>query len=436
MTSKLFALAILLAAFATAGADPRLPHEARASSLGVASCSSSLCHGSVAPWQGDGVRQDEYVIWSRSDRHARAYHTLLTERSREIARHLGLKEPAHRAPECLDCHAHHVPAARRGEKFDLSDGVSCEACHGPAERWLRKHVEPGATRGESLKLGLYPLWEPASRARLCLSCHFGNARKFVTHRMMVAGHPRMSFELDTFARIQPPHYREGRLGASPSRDGVRAWAIGQAVAAEALLEILLDETRRRDGLFPELVLFDCHACHRPMSGGRSRQVRSGVVPGAVRLNDANLLMLRHVVRRVLPQAAPEFDRATAALHAAIAGGSDAPGRARALLDQVREIRGRIAAYRFAPVDLRAIMSSIIEDGLRGEYSDYQSAEQTAMAVQAVADVMVRAGQLRAATLRPVLVQMLDAVADDERYVPGRFVQALGAVRAVFESGAR
>ena len=44
------------------------------------------------------------------------------------------------------------------------------------------------------------------RAGLCLSCHFGNQEKFVTHRMMGAGHPRMSFELDTFTQLQPAHF--------------------------------------------------------------------------------------------------------------------------------------------------------------------------------------------------------------------------------------
>lgn len=436
MRSKPLILVIALVVPGTACADPRLPHDAGGKSLGVASCSSSLCHGSVAPWKGDGVRQDEYVIWSRADRHSRAYHTLLTERSREIAVRLGLKEPAHRASECLDCHAHHVPAARRGEKFDLSDGVGCEGCHGPSEGWIRTHLEPGATRAESLRRGLYPIWNPVARARLCVSCHFGSPRKFVTHRMMVAGHPRMSFELDTFVRIQPPHFRDRRDVTASARDGVRAWAVGQAVASEALLEILIDEARRRDGLFPELALFDCHACHRPMSGGRSKQVRSGVVPGAVRLNDANLLMLRHIVRRVMPAAAGEVDRATAALHAAIARGADAPERARVLLELLREILPRIAAHRFTPEELRAIILGLIEDGLRGEYTDYQGAEQTAMAVQAVADVMVRAGQLRAAALRPAIDRVLEAVGDDERYSPERFAHALGALRAALHEAVR
>ena len=49
--------------------------------------------------------------------------------------------------------------------------------------------------------------EPVERARLCLSCHFGDPLRFANHRIMGAGHPRMSFELDTFTALQPAHFK-------------------------------------------------------------------------------------------------------------------------------------------------------------------------------------------------------------------------------------
>ena len=51
-------------------AEPELPHYAEDKHLGVASCSSSTCHGSVRPWQNANVFQNEYVTWSREDAHA------------------------------------------------------------------------------------------------------------------------------------------------------------------------------------------------------------------------------------------------------------------------------------------------------------------------------------------------------------------------------
>ena len=233
----------------TCMANPTLPQQAPARSLGVATCASSLCHGSVQPWQESRVLQNEYLTWSRSDRHARAYETLLGERSAAIARKLGLAEPPQQAGVCLACHAHNVPPARRASGFVLADGVGCEACHGPAERWMKPHVEPGASRGKLAPLGLYPVWEPVRRTRLCLGCHFGNAQKLVTHRMMAAGHPRLSFEIDTFMQIQPPHYATPRGGGGDAiAQGVRAWSLGQALAATELLELLAHPTRGRVGV--------------------------------------------------------------------------------------------------------------------------------------------------------------------------------------------
>src|SRR5690606_27638381 len=107
----------------------------------------------------------------------------------------------------LGCHATFVPAEKRGKRFALSDGVGCESCHGPASRWLGQHVTGEASRAENIAVGMYPTEEPAARAELCLTCHLGTADRFASHRLMGAGHPRLSFELDTFTRIQPAHFR-------------------------------------------------------------------------------------------------------------------------------------------------------------------------------------------------------------------------------------
>jgi len=215
-----------------------LPQNTPDKSLGVATCASSLCHGAVEPWKDSHVLQTEYFTWSRMDKHARAYSVLTNTRSQEIARKLGLKEPAHRSALCLDCHAHNVPQQRRGEHFVLSDGITCEGCHGPAEGWIKSHVEQGATHADNLARGMYPISDDVERARLCLSCHFGNRQKFVTHKMMAAGHPRMSFELDTFTSIEPAHFKRDGDAEKHKRawDGVRVWAIGQAMAVAELTD--------------------------------------------------------------------------------------------------------------------------------------------------------------------------------------------------------
>ena len=406
-----------------------LPYQAKGQHLGVVNCANSLCHGSVSAWKDANILQNEYVTWSRVDKHAtRAYHVLLEERSQRIAKNLGIKEPAHQAKLCLDCHAHNPPAAQRGERFKVADGVSCEACHGPAEGWIQSHVAPGASHADNVKRGLYPTNEPVAQARLCLSCHFGNRDKFVTHRMMGAGHPRMSFELDTFSQTQPPHFvvdadwrkRKGEW------DSVRVWAIGQALAAGELLDVLLDPKRSRDGLFPELVVFDCHACHHPMSDVRWSP-RTNTSPGRIRLNDANLLMLRQIVRRALPaEDANAFAQRVNELHKAVAGdGGDALESARAMKSTIDATVARLAAHAFSAADLRAMLGGLVEDGLAGQYRDYAGAEQATMAIGSLLAFLARRGELKDVRAANAAMDRLhETVRDDEKYRADRFQAAL------------
>jgi len=129
---------------------------------------------------------------------------------------------------CLDCHAHNPPPALRGDRFTQSEGIGCEGCHGPAADWISEHAVKGTPHSANIERGLYPN-QPIAQAKLCLSCHFGDESRFVTHRIMGAGHPRISFELKTFSALEPAHYRidadyEQRKG---SYDSVRLWAIGR-----------------------------------------------------------------------------------------------------------------------------------------------------------------------------------------------------------------
>ena len=432
-----FASSALIALTAGAAWAQPLPYEAKGKHVGVVNCASSLCHGAVSPWKDAHILQNEYITWSRVDKHAtRAYQVLFEERSRRIARNLGYQEPPHRAKACLDCHTHNPPPGRRDERFRIEDGVSCEACHGPAEGWLQSHVEEGATHARNVERGLYPAADPVAQARLCLSCHFGNRDKFVTHRMMGAGHPRMSFELDTFSQTQPPHFvvdadwrsRKGEW------DSVRVWAIGQALAAAELIDVLLDPKRGRDGLFPELFVFDCHACHHPMSDVRWAP-RAHSSPGRIRLNDAHFLMLRQIVRRALPAESAGFDARVAALHRAVAGdGGDPHESARAVREWLDRLVPALARTRFRAADLRAMLSGLVRDGLEGRYRDYAGAEQATMAIGSLLAYLARGRELpNVREANAALDRLHEAVKDDERYRPERFQEALaGLGRAVGE----
>jgi Cytochrome c554 and c-prime len=410
----------------TPAVHPPLPYQVTDKSMGVVNCANSLCHGSVQPFKDSNVLQNEYVTWSRVDKHARAYKVLFNEQSARIARNLGLGN-ASEAKICLDCHAHNVVKAQRGERFKFDDGVSCEACHGPSERWLPKHVEDGAKHAGNLAAGLFPTDDPTERARLCLSCHFGNADRFVTHRIMGAGHPRLSFELETFTAVEPAHFKIDSDWEQRKRlwDGVKVWAIGQALAVSEMMDLLTDPKRGHDGLFPELVLFDCHACHHPMSEKRWAPRIPGLGPGVVRLNDSSMLMVRAIARVVDPELGNRIVSRMNQLQQTVTGGGDAVGTARALKADVAQLTAELDQRTLTAADMRGVLAALVDEGLNGQFRDYAGAEQATMAIGSVTNFMYQKGILKSARdINGGLANLQAAVANDERYSPGQFETAL------------
>lgn len=413
-----------------------LPYQSPATHLGVASCASSTCHGSTIP-RASNVDQNEYLVWSDDeypDKHANAYDVLFDERSERIARNLGI-EAAHEAQICLDCHTDFVPPERRGERFTVEDGIGCEACHGGAERYLEAHYKPDATHERNLELGLFPTEDPRARAHLCLSCHFGSDDKYVTHRIMGAGHPRLSFELDTFTADQPAHYYVDDDYAARKRvwTGVQTWAIGQTLAARHFVNAVL---RGGDtGLFPELTLFDCHSCHHSMDDERWRPRASvGLGPGSLRFNDANLLMTYQLARVAVPDAAEPLHNGIRALHQASRRNREAVSQAaRDLLATLDDIELRLADYAFSGTDMRALIDGLIQYSLQGEHRDYATAEQTVMAISSILIALEQSGDFdeqRGDTLFAALDVVLETLEDEDAFRPAGFQEALESFRQV------
>ncbi len=416
---------------------PVLPYQSLHETQGTVTCASSLCHGAIKTWKESNVLQNEYITWSRTDKHAKAYNKLLNAKSQQIAKKLGLKQPAHEAKICLDCHAHNVPEDRRGDRFKLADGVTCEGCHGPAEKWLVTHIERDASHAKNKSAGLYPTSDAAPRAKLCLSCHFGNKDKLVTHRMMAAGHPRMSFELDTFTEIAPKHFVVDKDYAARKQvwDELKTWAIGQALVVSETMDILLDEKRGRDGLFPELILFDCHACHHPMSENRWKPKNAfgaSISPGLVRLNDGNLIMLRAVAFAIEPAQGEAIAEQIRKLHRAIAGDGDVQTEALALKKMANDLVTVIAHKPLNTATIRSAALRLIDDGLDGYYDDYAAAEQAVMAISSVGSFLNKQSGIRnVAAFNQNLRKLNDALASDERYKPAEFAARLRELRTSF-----
>ncbi len=433
---------ILIAAISSPVFAQTLPYRSADQTLGAVTCASSLCHGAVKIWKDSPVLQNEYITFTRTDKHTRAYKVLLNARSQRIAKNLGLKQPAHEAKICLDCHAHNIPVGQRGERFKFEDGITCESCHGPAERWIKPHInpvgDPTAHHAGNVANGLYPTSDAIARAKLCLSCHFGNKDKLVTHRMMGAGHPRMSFELDTFTEIAPKHFSVDKDYGERKKvwDDARTWAIGQALAVSETMDILADDKRGRDGLFPELVLFDCHACHHAMSDGRWKPKTvfgPSASPGLVRLNDANMIMLRALTAAIDVKLGDRIRDQVQKLHRAVAGEGSAHAEAANLRSLSNESVKVIATADFSALLVRRVLAGLIDDGLAGHYSDYAAAEQATMAMASVSSFLDKQGALKeVGAFNARLRKLNKLLANDERYQPPQFLAELKELRRLVE----
>jgi hypothetical protein len=360
--------------------------------LGIASCSGNNCHGATERPPESRVPGNEYVIWSKRDKHRIAYSVLLEERAIRMARTLGLPDAAN-AKICLDCHADNVAANLRGPQFQLSDGVGCEACHGGAAGWLGSHIAR-APHAQNVAAGMYPTELPAARAEKCLSCHFGDETRFLDHRIYGAGHPRLRFELDTFTAIQPAHFvvdksyveRKGRI------TDLQVWGAGQAISLIKRMDAIVDPRRRR-GVFPDFVVFDCQSCHHDY-GPNARPTTSGLGPGTVKLNDSNLVMLRVAAARVAPAAARSLSEHMLALHRATTEDWGAVQReAQAVRAAAQALVPALSRHEYSREDMRALADAVIAAGVQPDDWQVSHAEQAAMSLEAIINAMKSAGYM-------------------------------------------
>ncbi|SDC95809.1 Cytochrome c554 and c-prime [Sphingomonas sp. YR710] len=416
--------------------------------VGVASCAGSTCHGRSEP-TGKVVRQDELLRWqdpaSPTGAHSRAYTVLSGARARDIAARLNIG-PATDAPMCLGCHSD--PAyAGKGPQFHTSDGVGCEACHGGAQSWLSSHYAVGGTHAANVARGMYPLDRPRARAEKCLDCHFGSDRsgQFVSHRIMAAGHPRVSFELDLFSALQQHHLEDADYVSRKGRtNNVKLWAIGQAVAVNRATTLFADPKLGQEGVFPEITFFDCQTCHRQFVDGPKGKANWVANPGRPipsgmpAFNDENMIMLSAAARVAAPVLSAKFEADSRDFHAALAKDRASAVKAgKKLASSADQL-----AYAFARADLGRnatfdMIESIAGPTLAPRFTDYEGSVQAVMAVDTLLNALVRGGYVSdksAAAIRGSIDRAYKAVGDSNNYRPADFraalSQAASSIRAL------
>lgn len=440
LSAILTALAIVVGTLAAGAA-----YAAGGQYLGVATCAGSTCHGR-AEGNGAVVRQDEIATWqepsSPSGSHSRAYAVLGSLRGRQIGATLGIEPTG--SSECLQCHATPAPSGARAARFQLSDGVGCEGCHGPADRWLATHYTVQGNHASNVAAGMVPLENPQVRARLCLDCHFAGSEpgQFVTHQVMAAGHPRLSFELDLFSALQQHHdadadyiQRKGDLSS------VRLWAVGQAEAVRREMAVFRDPARGTQGLYPEFFFFDCHSCHRQITDGPQRRLTFETNPGrpigfaTPPFNDENMIMLSVAARTLAPGQGAAFDGAVAAFHQAMGKGrGETVAAAQRLEAAAAALSDALSKRGYDGGDAFRVIGAIADRTTAPRFTDYAGSAQAVMAVDTLLNAMVREGRITvgaAAGIRTSINRAYAAVDSPGSYNPAGFRTALGqAARSI------
>lgn len=423
----LWTVAALLGAIAPAFAIE--PGIADYKHMGVASCATSVCHGKLAPQADKDVALNEYRIWQQEDRHAQAYRTLELAESKRIAANLGLPN-ATAAKICLDCHADNVPADKRGPKFQISDGVGCEGCHGGSERWLESHAAETAVHKDNVARGMYPTEQPLKRVQVCLGCHLGTKDQFATHAIMGAGHPRLSFELEAYTTNQPAHFivdadyaeRKGKI------EGMNLWVTGQLETTRRYLSLLQTNMFHGGGMFPELAFYDCHSCHHPMDKIRWNSARAGagIKPGTVRLQTQNLIVLQALTETFEPAATAQLAEMTNALiRAGQRDRATVNEAAKALLNWLAP-RDALARRQYSSADVIKMRKTLARYAATDKAGDYAAAEQIVLGLESLSYTIGDRDSKKAA-----LDALYNAVKNDTTFSPQQFATAAANAQRSF-----
>jgi hypothetical protein len=176
--SLIIALSVFLGSACLAGETPQY--------VGVKKCQA--CHS------------DQFTIWVKGP-HAKAWGLLdpsdlnHQKDQKKAAKALKVTGDYQKAAACLQCHVtgYGKPGDHFAKSYDRTEGVTCEACHGPGSLYLKAMArdeekyatDPKTTAAEWAKLGLVK-----PNQALCKTCHKYDEKFSFAEKFKKIAHPR------------------------------------------------------------------------------------------------------------------------------------------------------------------------------------------------------------------------------------------------------
>jgi len=362
---------------------------------GVSSCTAAACHNAGG---ADGSKRSEYTTWFQHDRHANAFAVLGGKQSEIIARNLasgGKIVPAKENTLCLKCHALAPELAGKKLAYVNDDGVSCESCHGRAEKWLSIHYLPEwqqKSDDDKLRYGMTPTKNLFYRARQCAECHIGTPDKDVNHDLYAAGHPPLYYEFSAFLGSMPKHWSESEDKTRHPDLDLRAWVVGQVVSANAAMKLLAHRaSEKSDNSWPEFAEYNCSACHHSLrvadsspSEAYPANHRLGVLPWGSWFTP---LLTKGLIGRISREDLAILDRDLAKLKSEMEtrfpNRDGVASRANSIAHRLKDLLGSEESGKFDAV-LPQTLDSLIDRRLStASQRDWEHATQLFLARQAV-----------------------------------------------------
>lgn len=208
----------------------------------------------------------------------------------------------------------------------------------------------------------------------------------VDHTMIAAGHPDLTFQLETFTSAMPRHWKPAQNASSWLN--VQELAVGQAVQLREGLNRL--NRRALGSNWPDYSEYECYACHhsltKPDASWRQAAGYRGRQPGAPVWNPATYVIFRHIANAVDNSASDQLVSEVGSIEqlSGKPGSSDQVAAhaktAAALADKLaHELQNQTYDRNLTVRLLREIANDSDAIAQQGE----RSAEQTAMALDSL-----------------------------------------------------